>query len=103
MLVLARACATAVVAGVAASSVMAAVQVQSLAAVKASAGAGGCYPIGFTWICVSGGRRPGPPGSGAPATFTRTRPKAKPALLPQAGNRTPPPGAQCGHPIRPGS
>src|SRR5260370_31576102 len=103
MLVLARACATAVVAGVAASSVVAADQVQSLAAVKAWAGAGGCYPIDFTWICVSGGGSPGRPGSGGSATYTCTYTKASPALLQRTGTGPPQPGYQWDIMTCPGS
>ena len=73
------------------------------AAAASAAGGGGCYPIDFTWICVSGSGSPGSPGSGGSAKYTCTYTKASPALLQRAGVGPPSPGYQWDIMTCPGS
>jgi hypothetical protein len=69
----------------------------------ASASGGGCYPIDFTWICVSSGGSPGSPGSGGSAKYTCSYTKASPAVLQRAGVGPPQPGYQWDIMTCPGS
>ncbi|HVB46422.1 MAG TPA: hypothetical protein VNF47_27445 [Streptosporangiaceae bacterium] len=57
-------------------------------------GSGGCYPIGYTWICVYSGGGPGSGGSGGSATYTCTYAPASQGVLQRTGTGPPQPGYQ---------
>jgi hypothetical protein len=90
---------------VAISGIIAATSVLVAAQVKATAApaSGGCYPIDFTWICISGSNSPGSPGSGGSAKYTCTFAKASQGLLQRAGVGPPPHGYQWDIMTCPGS
>ncbi len=80
-----------------------AARVAPAAPAAAPAGGGGCYPIDFTWICISSGGSPGSPGSGGSATITCTYTKASQAILQRTGTGPPQPGYQWDIMTCPGS
>ena len=55
---------------------------------------GGCYPVGFTWICVHSGGHGGSPGSGGSSSVTCTYTKAPPGVLQRTGTGPPAKGYQ---------
>lgn len=77
--------------------------VPAQAASAGSSAGGGCYPIDFTWICVSNSGSPGGSGSGGSAKYTCSYTKASQALLQRAGVGPPQPGYQWDIMTCPGS
>ena len=63
-------------------------------ALAAPSGGGGCYPVGFTWICIHSGGNGGSPGSGGSSSVTCTYTKAPPGVLQRTGTGPPAKGYQ---------
>lgn len=83
------------------SAAMATPAVTSVPAAAPSGG--GCFPIGFTWICINQSGSPGSPGSGGSAKVTCTYTKASPAVLQRTGTGPPQHGYQWDIMTCPGS
>ena len=66
-------------------------------------GAGGCFPVDFTWICIDQSGSGGSPGSGGSAKYTCTYAKASQAVLQHTGTGPPQPGYQWDIMTCPGS